>query len=172
MDLGCRLRDAGLLLSSIVSSPFSRCTQTCENIVQGHGSRTVVQKEDMLAYPGSFLLYDPDDRSPNPGSKSKEPGSYENQANNGDLSEGVKNVLTLVLNQHPLGNGICVLVTHDAIIAPVLTFLTNEAFDPKEKWIDYLDGFALCKVNQKWIVIHGHGAGIDVTSRVNLVKSL
>ena len=89
-----------------------------------------------------------------------------------NLSEGVSNVLNLIQNQAPLGRSICIVVTHDAVIAPLLTFLNGETFDRESKWIGYLDGFALCNIRMNWKVIDGHGIVHDVTPQIELIKSL
>jgi len=152
IELGHRLRDAGIKLSSMVSSPLTRCTQTCDNIVKGHGDVITVQKEDALAYPGSLLEY--------------------TETCHRNLSKGVSNVLNLILNQEPIGNSVCIVVTHDAVIAPLLTFLNGETFDRENKWIGYLDGFVLCNTHENWKVIDGRGMVHEVTPHIKLIRSI
>lgn len=79
------------------------------------------------------------------------------------LSEGVRNVLKTVLAQPSNGRSVGLAITHDAVIVPVLTYLTGDKYDQMGRWVDPLDGFALVKTIGSWKVI-SHGEIRDVTS--------
>lgn len=152
LELGVRLRDAGIKISSMISSPLNRCTQTGEYIVKGHGSGISLQKAILLAYPGSFLKYI--------------------DTCNRNVSEGVRNVLNLILSQTPPRGSICIVITHDAVIAPLLTFLNDEPLDNESNGVGYLDGFAICSTHKNWKIIDGLGMVHDVTPQIKMLKSI
>ena len=169
-EFGVILKEAGLTLSQLGSSPLPRCIQTCDNIAKSYGLDITVHSDNILAYPGSLS---PQDSQENISleNTTREKTISGNNAQRADRcpSEGIRNVLGTVLNKPCQGHKIGLFVTHDAIIAPILTFLTDEIFDPKTKWIGYLDGFGLCHTEGYWIVINGHGGIYDVSSQIQLL---
>jgi hypothetical protein len=132
--------------------------------MEGHGSVLPIRKEDILAYPGSFTSNKNSACLP----LEERARTIETLEGGSDpylriLNEGVRNVLKAVLAQPSNGCSVGLAITHDAVIAPVLTYLTGDKYDQMGRWIDPLDGFALVKTIGSWKVI-SHGNIRDVTS--------
>jgi len=153
---GNQLKVLGIGLSNICSSPLPRCLETGNHIAKAHGSNIEIETKEFLAYPGSFLIDKTFTLSP-----SGPEGRFGFSADGQDiferhLSEGVMNVLDIVLAQPACGMNISLTVTHDAIVAPIANYLTGERFELQGNWIDFLDGFALFRIGNRWkILMHG-----------------
>ena len=143
--LGNDLKASGIHILHISSSPLSRCLATGKYLLEGLGSVNYIHKEDILAYPGSFLA---------DGTLKSVP------------TVGVRNVLKLVTAAPSHGRTIGLAITHDAVIAPILTYLTRESYELAGNWIDPLDGFALIEKDGLWKVVD-HGRSTEITPLIS-----
>jgi len=149
---GRRISERDLRVVCLWSSPLIRCVRTGENILSACGAVMPVERSEVLAYPGSLLVED----CTNDALKAAR------------LSEGAYNVLRALVERGAPAGSIALFVTHDAIIMPVLSYLTGEEYDESDN-VGFLDGFAIVLVDGEWLVLDPRGHCHDASRRMSVV---
>lgn len=130
----------------IYSSPINRCVQTGECIAKAFGDDTNIYISKILGDPGPFVFGDAMDVFESLTTK----GVVESMIKGKPLpfirsiGEGSKILLNFIQKEtNKYGNNVAVIfVSHDAIIAPFINFLTNEEFN-QTHWIEFLGGIKI-----------------------------
>ncbi|HMK45911.1 MAG TPA: histidine phosphatase family protein [Methanocella sp.] len=137
----------GQQLTGIYSSPVLRCVQTCREIIEGAGlNHPGITTRVTLGEPGSYII--------NPLLVypyfiiSDVPGVIRKFISRGKMSgfctlrEGSINIVNEIaadISREKVKN---LYVTHDAVLAPFISFFTGEKF-ADDRWINYLDGIII-----------------------------
>ena len=141
-DLGKGLRE--LRLTGIYSSPVLRCLQTSSGIIQGASlDHLQITTRKRLGEPGSyiinplivftyFLAADVSGVIRKFIAKGRMMGFI-------PLREGSIRILKEILVDISRADARNIYVSHDAVLAPFISFFTGEVFR-EDDWIDYLDG--------------------------------
>lgn len=139
----------------------------------GYGTDMPIHKSEVLAYPGSFWPDDGIGDNLEQRSAGKDGAiSPETPVSvcTGALSEGTENVLNAVLGTPVQKGAVALFVSHDAVIAPVLSYLTSGDPDQSE-WIDFLDGFVLFREGGRWMVIDTQGNTHDASQPIRRIDA-
>ncbi len=131
---------------AIYSSPITRCIQTGECIAKAFGDDINIHTSNILGEPGPFVFGDAMD-------------SFESLTTKGvvnsmikgkrlpfirSITEGSRILLNFIqkeTDQHK--NDVAIIfISHDAIVAPFINFLTNEEFN-QSHWIEFLGGIKI-----------------------------
>ena len=135
---------------NIFSSPYDRCIQTGKNILQGAHKTGAVSESEMLGEPGPFV-FDRDlareiFRNIGPHGTVKNLIAGVELAGIRPLAEGCLLLKDFILSEinAAAGGTLLIFVTHDAIVAPFISFYTGEKFD-KENWTGFSDGAIIIK---------------------------
>lgn len=134
----------GQHLTGIYSSPVLRCVQTCEGIRQGADlSHLNITTRAGIGEPGSYIV--------NPlvvfayFLTSDVPVVIRKFIARGRMSgflplkEGSTRILKDIIGDLSAGNARNLYVSHDAVLAPFISFLTGRKFGDAD-WINYLNG--------------------------------
>ncbi len=131
---------------AIYSSPITRCIQTGEYIAKAFRDDINIHTSSILGNPGPFVFGDAMD-------------SFESLTTKGvvasmikekrlpfirSIAEGSKILLDFIQKETDrYGNNVAVIfISHDAIVAPFINFLTNEEFN-QSHWIEFLEGIKI-----------------------------
>lgn len=136
------------IFSSIViySSPINRCIQTGKCLAQTFGENISIYTSNILGEPGPFVFGDA-------------MNSFESLTTKGvvdsmikrkqlpfirSIDEGSKILLDFIQKEtNKYSSKIAVIfISHDAIVAPFINFLTHEKFN-KSHWIGFLEGIKI-----------------------------
>lgn len=136
------------VFSSIViySSPINRCIQTGKYIAKAFKDDINIHISNFLGEPGPFVFGDAMDSFDSLTTK----GVVESMIKGKQLpfirstDEGSKILLDFIQKEtNKYGNEVAVVfVSHDAIVAPFINFLTNEEFN-QSHWIEFLGGIKI-----------------------------
>lgn len=132
----------------IKSSPIERCIETANAILKGAGSREKVIISKILGDPGPFVSDSKvafqtfiergiEEIIKRQFEGKQLPGFFETE-------KGLKTILGEFLRDMKQLDGVGIYISHDAIIAPVLSHLTNDLIC-NNNWIGFLDGFSFYK---------------------------
>lgn len=146
LQLGNIFRDNGNNIRFIKTSPFTRCLETCESILRGMNSKLDTQYSNNLGDPGAFVV---DDRIAGNNFSYYSAVDVVSRQLKGDIlpglrdiKEGTVRILNEIHDDINANDGIGIYVTHDAIIAPFVGYLTDVPIT-KENWFGFLDGIFL-----------------------------
>lgn len=154
VELGEKLRPYAKNLR-IFSSPVGRCIQTAKAILQGFGEEENIIESTYLGEPGPFVI----DREKGLIAFTKLYSCHkvvEMQCNNESLdgfrskkdgAEYLANFVCSQLKESDLDT-ILIFISHDACLAPVLSYFTGEIFR-KGYWLDFLDGAIIQQSDEK-----------------------
>ncbi len=162
--LGKGLRE--LSLTGIYSSPVLRCLQTSSGIIQGANlDHLPITTRERLGEPGSyivnplivfsyFLTSDVSTVIRKFISRGRMMGFM-------PLREGGIRILKEIIGDISRPNTRNLYVSHDAVLAPFISFFTGEVFG-EDDWIDYLDGvFVAVKDDKVSLIWDGREYPID-----------
>ncbi len=130
----------------IYSSPINRCIQTGECIAQSFGNDINIHKSNILGEPGPFVFGDAMETFESLTTK----GVVDSMIKRKQLpfirsiDEGSKILLDFIqkeTNRYD-SNAAVIFISHDAIIAPFINFLTHEKFN-QSHWIEFLGGIKI-----------------------------
>jgi len=137
----------GQHLTGIYSSPILRCVQTCRGIIEGadpvnHDITTRARLGEpgsyivhpLLVYP-YFLISDVPEIIKKFIVRGKMSGFC-------SLRDGSVGIIREIAADVSRGKARNLYVTHDAVLAPFISFFTGEKF-AGDRWIDYLDGIII-----------------------------
>ena len=160
-DITTKLNEAGKINAQILgkslkpfkiikcfSSPVERCIQTANNILDGYSSDVTVTISNILGEPGPFVVNCEvaKEHFIKLGTKQVVEKQISNQQLSGirPTSEGNRILLNFILSEivSYQENNLVLFITHDAILAPFINYLTGEKFG-ESNWIDFLDGLYL-----------------------------
>jgi hypothetical protein len=162
--LGKVLRE--LSLTGIYSSPVLRCLQTSNGVMQGASlDHLQITTRERLGEPGSYIV--------NPlivftyfltadvSAVIRKFISRGRMRGFMPLREGSIRILKEVLGDISRADTRNLYVSHDAVLAPFISFFTGEVFG-EEDWIDYLDGvFVAVKAGKVSLIWNGREYPID-----------
>lgn len=136
------------IFSTIIlySSPIYRCIQTGECIAQAFGDNINIHTSNILGEPGPFVFGD----AMNSFESLTTKGVVDSMIKGKQLPfirsiyEGSKTLLDFIQKEtHKYKSNVPVIfVSHDAIVAPFINFLTNEEFN-QSHWIEFLGGIKI-----------------------------
>ena len=160
----------------IHSSPLKRCMETAENILLGlEAENHHIAISSILGNPGpyveddylagkTFIALSPQNRSATlieMQLKGRTLSGFRN------IEEGSKLLLQYLFDR--CDKKLCVAISHDTTVLPLIGFLYGEAVNIKE-WIDYLDGVLFC-IKERKITIHTKKiSNFDITSILKEMK--
>jgi len=144
LELGARLQGR---LAGATSSPLSRCTETSRLVSAGAGHHVEPSTDRLLGDPGPFIEdAELSGRAFNAMSLKElvnrllEPDTVPEGMRSADA--GCSDLLALAREALPAPGDVHLMVTHDAILAPLLTLVAGERTGDLH-WPDFLDGVAL-----------------------------
>jgi hypothetical protein len=145
---GRNLSKLGIEVGLIKSSPFKRCVETAEEIIKGGKLELKIINSNILGDPGPFVI---DDHLAMQSFLNYSVEEVVNRQIKGEDLPGMRNVklgvdlvFQDILEDFNKNRGLCLYLTHDAILAAYVGCLTNIFFS-KENWFDYLNGVFLFK---------------------------
>lgn len=148
-NYGKEARSCGIRLGYFCTSPVLRCVETSKHFLAGYGDGIEVVQKEVMAYPGDFLV---DGAMPK--------GHV--------LSPAVHNLLSSIMTIDIPEGMAGVFVSHDAVIAPILTFLLDMTFDQDNK-IDFLDGMVLLNTKGRWLALDHQNRQHEVTEEMRAI---
>lgn len=148
LNYGKQLKQQGMQLDEIISSPVKRCIQTSEKIVEGLQSGINIQKSHLLGEPGIFVTDDKEAATLfdkftvceviNKIIKGEElPGFLPIEDDCTPLIDEIQTKIAL--------NRSVLYISHDAIIMPFIAYLSRIKEISESEIIDYLDGYVVAK---------------------------
>lgn len=148
--LGRTLIDFGYNIDLLKSSPLGRCVETCEAIARGGKFKLDIILSNNLGDPGPFI-YNNKLAGKNFLDYSVE--EVVHRQLNGEImpgmrhvEQGVKILYEEIMEDMGDFKGLGVYVTHDAILAPFMGYLTGIPIT-KENWFGFLDSIFLSNDN-------------------------
>jgi broad specificity phosphatase PhoE len=143
---------------TIFSSPVERCIQTSKHIIIGFKGKNDLIITKMLGEPGPFV-YESEIAKRSfitLGTKTLIEKMIENEEIAGVYpvvkgSEKLKHFIFNSFSRKP-NKTLSLFITHDAILAPFIFYLTGEKFG-HQNWIDFLDGIYFSYANEKITVV-------------------
>ncbi|MEB3754183.1 histidine phosphatase family protein [Acinetobacter sp. MD2(2019)] len=140
------------VIQHCISSPIQRCIDTAALMIQGadqiarcsNTHHIEIIQHGLLVEPGSFVL---DIQQAAPYFKEQGALGFINSFVNNALPgmkhpiAGVVDVLELIYNTHPQqAGGLSLAVSHDTIIAAMLTVMRNQNYLDKSDWPEMMEG--------------------------------
>ncbi len=126
-----------------LSSPVRRCIQTCECLREAFECAESVRTSDVLGMPGPFVFGNTDDSFGLLGTVETVKRLLKGVpiCNVRSELEGTKILLEFLRReiQCCTDDTVCVFVSHDAVVVPVIHYFLGEMFDEND-WLDFLDG--------------------------------
>jgi len=156
----------------ILSSPLKRCTQTAENIVKGYGAKNcTMETSPMLGGPGPYVEDEvlAGETYLGIASQNRNVELIEMQLQHRSLpgfrsiEEGSRLLMGYILGRCDID--VCIAITHDTIILPLIGFLCEE-LEEMEKRIDYLNGILFC-IRGENVVMHTKETSFDITQKLD-----
>jgi len=152
ISLGKELLKRQSKICFIKSSPIERCVETANAILEGARSNVKVLTSRILGDPGPFVS---DDKIAfqtflELGIEEIVRRQHENKPIPGfhDTKKGLKTLLEEFVKDMEKLDGVGLYISHDAIIAAFLGYLTGTAID-MDNWIGFLDGVLIYKTSDK-----------------------
>lgn len=157
-------------ISFIKSSPIKRCMNTAEFILKGATQCLKILTSANLGNPGAFVI-DAKIAGENFSKYGVEKVLQKqlegkNLPGMRDIKNGAKLLLTEILEDLENLNGIGLYITHDAILAPFLCYLTNTFITPN-CWFRFLDGIYVWTENKDEVFLLWMEQLFDITDKVN-----
>jgi broad specificity phosphatase PhoE len=165
--LGQRLSESGFQISTVSTSPLSRCVQTADSILKGYGHFVPIETNQALGGPGPFVTEcAPKDLFARLSVHEVVRRQCQEVPIEGirSLQDGAKILFDSFMANENEDPRICALISHDAIVGPFLSYLTKRKFD-KDNWIGYLDGFFLLRTTNGWFCTF-NGQEYDVNEKI------
>ena len=160
----------------IHSSPLKRCVETAKNIAQGMDSRnTPIVTSSVLGGPGPYV----EDEN----LAGKTYTSIQSRNRNAEIIErllkgdelpGFRDIdegsqLLLQYLFHRCNKRICVAISHDTILLPLMWFLHDGMFK-EEDWLDYLDGIVFC-IKERKVTMHAEKiSNFDISHKLKEMR--
>jgi len=160
-------------VSLVKSSPIKRCILTADSIIRSFSNSIQIKTSKNLGDPGIFVI--DSKKASNNFLNYGVKGVIEKQLNEiplpgmRDLKSGIKLLLEEIFQDLYKINGIGIYITHDAILIPLIQFLTKK-FQFSENLIDFLNGILIWKEYDNTYVIW-NGEKFIVNNKVNEIFS-
>lgn len=155
-ELGTKIR--GFRNYLFFSSPVDRCVETAQNMQSGISTEKMNKpiESTLLGEPGPFVINQQNNAFKTTSLRTvvKKQIAHESLEGIRTTEEGTKIFVDFILSQLKMApdGTLLVFVTHDAILAPVISELTGEEFG-HENWPGFSDGFFMEDRVGKYVVI-------------------
>ncbi len=158
-------------LSFIKTSPIKRCMKTAELIIQGAKKNLKIILSKNLGDPGVFIIDNNLASELFKNNSCEKIVQYQIEEKNldgmRDIKSGVRILLEEILSNLKNLNERGLYITHDAILVPFISYLTED-LDPTKDWIDYLEGIYIWNQNEDSFLMW-RGNKYNISNKIDIL---